>query len=165
MNSCSGDQVSLEFRFFRDRVKLTALPWIEPRGRPMNARKTVLLPFVVLSLSLLSAAQMHSTSAPSTASTLSSPGGQMGVQYGSSSMTLTATSTRSLADWRSWTSGDGTATGWVAPSMWATSSSASFPARGVKMAAGRPQEVVPPAARVQEHSAERVQSTPRIGQN
>jgi hypothetical protein len=131
----------------------------------MNVSKTLLLPFVVLSLSLLSAAQMHSTSAPSTASLPSSPGGQMGVQYGSSSMTLTAAPTRSLADWRSSTSGDGTATGWVAPGMWATSSSASFPARAVRMAAGRPQEVAPAAVRVQEHIAERVQAMPRIGQN
>jgi len=33
------------------------------------------------------------------------------------------------------------------------------------MAGGRPQEVVLPTARVVEHTAERVQATPRIGQN
>jgi hypothetical protein len=33
------------------------------------------------------------------------------------------------------------------------------------MAAGRAQEVVPAAARAQEHTAERVQAMPRIGQN
>jgi len=89
----------------------------------------------------------------------------MGVQYGPSSMPLTAAPTHSLADWRNWQSSDGSATGWVAPSLWATSSSASFSAHPLKMAAGRPQEVVPPAARVQEHTAERVQGMPRIGQN
>jgi hypothetical protein len=89
----------------------------------------------------------------------------MGVQLGSRSMTLTVAPTLSLADWRNWQSSDGNATGWVAPSLWATSSSRSFSARPVKMAAGRPQEVVPPAARVQEHTAERVQGMPRVGQN
>jgi hypothetical protein len=131
----------------------------------MDAKKTLLLAFAVLSLSLFGTAQMHSTSAPSTTSMPSSPGGQMGVQYGSSSMTLTAAPTHSLADWRNWQSSDGSGTGWVAPGMWATSSLASFSARPIKMAAGRPQEVVPPAARVQEHAAERVQGMPRIGQN
>jgi hypothetical protein len=33
------------------------------------------------------------------------------------------------------------------------------------MAAGRPEEVVTPAARVTEHAAERVQPLPRIGEN
>jgi hypothetical protein len=92
----------------------------------------------------------------------------MGVQWGqagSSLSTLTAAPTRSLADWRNWQSVDGNSSSWVAPSLWVTSSSGSFPARPVRMAAGRPQEVVPPATRVQEHTAERVQGIPRIGEN
>jgi len=77
---------------------------------------------------------------------------------------LTRAPTRSLADWRNWSS-DPNASGWAAPSLWTTSSSGGFPARPVRMASGRSQEVVLPAARVQEHSAERVHAMPRIGEN
>ena len=83
---------------------------------------------------------------------------------GASASSLTAAPSRSLADWRNWSS-DGSASGWVAPSLWVSSSAGGFPSHTVRMAGGRPQEVVLPAARVVEHTAERVQATPRIGEN
>jgi hypothetical protein len=86
----------------------------------------------------------------------------MGV--GASASSLTAAPSRSLADWRNWSS-DASTSSWVAPSLWVTSSAGGFPSRPVKMAGGRPQEVVLPAARVVEHTAERVQAIPRIGEN
>ena len=89
----------------------------------------------------------------------SDPGGQMGL--GASAASLTAAPSHSLADWSS----DGSASGWVAPSLWVSSSAGGFPSHTVRMAGGRPQEVVLPAARVVEHTAERVQATPRIGEN
>jgi len=86
----------------------------------------------------------------------------MGVGAGAAS--LTSAPSRSLADWRNWSSDTSAAT-WVAPSLWVTSSGGGMPFRPVRMAGGRPQEVVLPTARVVEHTAERVQATPRIGQN
>jgi hypothetical protein len=83
---------------------------------------------------------------------------------GASAASLTSAPSRSLADWRTWSS-DASASGWVAPSLWVTSSAGGFPSRPVRMAGGRPQEVVLPAARVQEHTAERVQAMPRLGEN
>jgi hypothetical protein len=88
----------------------------------------------------------------------------MGVQYGASAATLTSAPGRSLADWRDWSS-DASASGWIAPGLWVTSSSENFPVPPVRMAGGRSQEVVPAAARVQEHVSYRVQGMPRIGQN
>ena len=86
----------------------------------------------------------------------------MGV--GASAPSLTTAPSHSLADWRNWSS-DASASAWVAPSLWVTSSAGGFPSRVVKMAGGRPQEVVLPAARVQEHTAERVQAMRRLGEN
>jgi hypothetical protein len=128
----------------------------------MNAKETLLLASAVFLFSSISVAQMHSTSVPSTASVPSDPGGQMGM--GASAASLTAAPSRSLADWRTWSS-DASASGWVAPSLWVSSSAGGFPAHAVKMAGGRPQEVVLAAARVQEHLAERVQAMPRLGEN
>jgi hypothetical protein len=131
----------------------------------MNAKKTLLLASVVFLFPSFSVAQMHSTSVASTASMPSDPGGQMGVQYGASATSLTAAPSHSLSDWRNWSS-DGSASGWVAPSLWVSSSAGGgFPSHLVRMAGGRPQEVVMPAARVVEHTAERVQTTPRLGEN
>jgi hypothetical protein len=83
---------------------------------------------------------------------------------GASTSSLTAAPSRSLADWHNWSS-DASASGWVAPSLWVTSSAGGFPSRPVRTAGGRPQEVVLPAVRVVEHTAERVQAMPRLGEN
>jgi hypothetical protein len=68
---------------------------------------------------------MHSTSVSSTAMP-SDPGGQMGI--GASAASLTAAPSRSLADWRNWSS-DASASGWVAPSLWVSWPEACLPAR------------------------------------
>lgn len=88
----------------------------------------------------------------------------MGVQYGASGSSLASAPTHSLGEWRN-LSNDANSSNWVAPSLWATSSSNTFPVHPVRLASGRLQEVVPPAERVHEHSAERVQAMPKIGQN
>jgi hypothetical protein len=74
---------------------------------------------------------------------------------------LTAMPSDALGDWRN---GQNASSSWVAPSLWPTSPN-SFPVHSLRMAAGRPEEVVTPAARVTEHAAERVQPLPRIGEN
>lgn len=161
----AGRRFSLDFWNFRVRVVLDSLP---PRSCPgvraVNAKKTLLVVSAIFLFSSLSLSQMHSASAPSTASFQSDPGGRMGVQYGANSSTLTSAPSHSLADWRNWSS-DSNASGWVAPSFWVTSSSGNFPARPVRLASGRSQEVVPATTRVQEHLAERVQAIPKVGQN
>jgi hypothetical protein len=88
----------------------------------------------------------------------------MGVQYGAGASSLTSAPTHSLGDWRN-VSNDANSNGWVAPSFWATSSSGYFPVHPVRLASGGSQDVVPPAECVHEHSAERVQAMPKIGQN
>lgn len=130
----------------------------------MNANKTLLLAFAFFLFSSFGVAQVHSTPVASTSSVPSDPGGTMGVQFGPHPSTLTVAPSYSLADWRNWSS-DSNASSWVAPSLWVTSSSGNFPARPVRLASGRSEEAVPAALRVQEHSAERVQAMPRIGQD
>ena len=128
------------------------------------------LSFVLLSLSLpgftqLGFAQKSSTPVPpSLTGTLSpSQGGQMGTQASSTQVatSLTAMPSEALGDWRNW---QNASSSWVAPSLWPTSPN-SFPIHSLRMAAGRPEVVVAPAARVTEHAAERVQRLPRIGEN
>jgi hypothetical protein len=128
------------------------------------------LSFVLLSLSLpgftqLGFAQKSSTPAPPSLSGTLSPsqGGQMGTQASSTQVatSLTAMPSEALGDWRNW---QNASSSWVAPSLWPTSPN-SFPIHSLRMAAGRPEEVVTPAARVTEHAAERVQRLPRIGEN
>ena len=87
----------------------------------------------------------------------------MGTQASSTqgATSLTAMPSEALGDWRNWQNANSS---WVAPSLWPTSPN-SFPIHSLRMAAGRPEEVVAPAARVTEHAAERVQRLPRIGEN
>jgi|HubBroStandDraft_6_1064221.scaffolds.fasta_scaffold184588_2 hypothetical protein len=128
------------------------------------------LAFVLLSLSLpgftqLGFAQKSSTLVPPSLPGTFSPsqGGRMGTQAPSAqgASSLTAMPSDALGDWRN---GQNASSSWIAPSLWPTSPN-SFPVHSLRMAAGRPEEVVTPAARVTEHAAERVQPLPRIGEN
>ena len=130
------------------------------------ASKTALkLAFSILSFSLLTFAQKSSTPVPSSLTGTFSPsqGGQMGTQAPSkaSATSLTAAPSNALGDWRNW---QNASSSWVSPSLWPPSPN-SFPVHSLRMAAGRAEEVVTPAARVTEHAAERVQRLPRIGEN
>jgi hypothetical protein len=136
----------------------------------MVSSAAVKFSFVLLSLTLIGFAQIgfaqkSSTPVPpSLAGTFSpSQGGQMGTQTHSTqgATSLTVMPGDALGDWRNWQNANSS---WVAPSLWPTSPN-SFSVHSPRMAAGRPEEVVTPAARVTDHAAERVQRLPRIGEN
>jgi hypothetical protein len=131
----------------------------------MVSNTALKLAFAVLSFSLLGFAQKSSTPVPPSLTGIFSPsqGGQMGTQTPSTqgATSLTAMPSDALGDWRN---GQNASSSWVAPSLWPTSPN-FFSVHSLRMAAGRPEELVTPAARVTEHAAERVQRLPRIGEN